>query len=104
MIPDPGEEYAVTDEAVSQTLVYRWYSSREKELLVEIAYRLPEEQTLDGPVEYRAVGGMWGTYAEAERTRLLILRDSDVLILIELFGGEEEELKAYAQHLAEANR
>ena len=102
-IPSPGEGYALTDEARGERLYYRWFTAPRRQLLVEIAYRLPEDVTQSENVELVELGGLWGTLSEAVGTELLILRDGEVFILIELFNGSREELMEYAEALTAAN-
>ena len=103
VLPSPGEEFTVTDEAVGETMQGRWYTSEEMEVLVQVAYRLPEDTSHTENVELVTVGRLWGTYHEAGGTRLLILRDGEVFIHIEFWGAEKETLFAYAELLAAAN-
>lgn len=103
-IPLPGPDYTVTDEARSERLAYRWFTSPDRELLVKIAYRLQEDRAAGGETEYVQLGPLWGTYCEADSTRLLILRDGPVFLLFESWGGTREELVEYAERLIASNR
>lgn len=104
VIPPLGDEYTVVDEGVGERLAYRWFTGPEYEVLVEIAYRLPEDMDGAENVEFIAAGGLWGTYCEAEDTCLAILRDRDVFILVEFWGGDRQAVLDYAERLVEANR
>lgn len=103
VIPDPGGDFTLTDEGASNKMAYRWFGSPEQELIVEIAYALPDEAVQDEKIEVMNAGSMWGTVSEAEHTQLLILRDGDVFIVIEYFNAGREELAAYAEAFAQAN-
>lgn len=103
VIPDPGEDYSLTDEASGENMTAKWFTSDKAELMVQIAYRLPEDPNSSENVDLVTVGPLWGTYQEAENTGLLILRDGEILILIETWGAERAELMSYAEMLVQSN-
>lgn len=103
VIPDPGGDLTVTDEGSSGKMAYRWFGSPEQELIVEIAYAVPEELAGDGQGEITAVGSMWGELWHGEHTELLVLHDGAICITIEYFNADRDELMAYAESLVRAN-
>lgn len=101
VIPSPGEEFTVRDEAAGQAMVYRWYGAEHSMVLVEIARELPEDAAQTEDAEAVTVGGMWGSYCAD--TRSLLLHDGAVSILIQYWNGEREDILAYAEAFAAAN-
>lgn len=102
IIPSPGEDFSLTNEAEGDNMLARWFTSDRMEALVEIAYRLPENTSADAG-EVVTVGDMWGTYRETGGTGVLILRDGDVYIHVEFWGADREEIMRYAEALVQAN-
>lgn len=103
VIPDPGGSFTLSDEAVGAQMSYRWFSSATQELIVEIAYEVPEEMEPGEDPEVVTVGPLWGTLTRTERTQLLILRDGDVYIILEYFHADRDELLSYAERLVAVN-
>lgn len=102
-IPSPGEGFRVTDEAVNERLAARWFRSDRQQVLVEIAYTLPEELAAPHEAEYVSVAGRDGTVYAADGAEYLILRDGDVYIFIAYFNADRQELLDYAALLAAQN-
>ena len=104
VIPSPGEGFSVTDEAVGTKTRGCWFTSADREMLVQIACRLPEGAELSDDAELLFVDDVPAYYEQTDTTRVLLLRDGGVLIRIEIWGAEQEELIDYARRLLEANR
>ena len=103
VIPSPGEDFAVTQTVDDERLVCRWFTSDTQELMVQIAYKLPQEITGLADTEPVEVNGTSAVYLEQGDQKLLELRDREVVIQIEYFNAEKDEVLAYAALLAEAN-
>lgn len=103
VIPSPGEGFEVTEESESERMTARWFTARRQQVLVEIAYKLPDELVKTADVEFVTVGGLPGTVYETDGIELMILRDGDVYILIEYFNADRQELTDYAEALAALN-
>ena len=102
VIPSPGEDFTVTDQAQSDTLNARWFTSAHQQVLVQIARQLPEESS-EGAAEAVTAGGLSGALYQSGSTQVLLLRDGDVLLRVQYFNGDRDTLLAYGQALAAAN-
>lgn len=103
IIPSPGEDFTVTDESQSERMTAKWFAGGRRQMLVEIAYKLPDELVKTEDIEYVTVGGLPGTLYETEGMELLVLRDGSVYILIEYFNAGREALMEYAEALLAQN-
>lgn len=103
IIPSPGEDFEVTDESQSERVTARWFTAERSQVLVEIAYKLPDELVRTEDIEYVTAGGLPGTLYETEEMSILILWDGDVYILIEYFNAGDSALMDYAAALAATN-
>lgn len=101
IIPSPGEDFSVTDEAEGERMAARWFKSDRQQVMVQIAYRMPED--IDTGQEFITVGGLPGTLTEADDTETLTLRDGTVIIRIQYFNADREELIGYAERLISMN-
>ena len=102
-IPSPGEEYAVSDELTSDSLAYKWFTYNDHEVLVLIAYSLPESEAEPGEREAAAVGDAAGWYSESGESRVLELRDGGVLIRVVFYNAERDDVFDYAGRLLSEN-
>ena len=100
VIPDPGEEFTLRDEAFTGGMAYRWFVTDRRQVIVEIAPELPENLSFQG--ESVAVAGLPAVYSEEEQA--LLLFDGNAEIYIGYWNGTREETIAYAETLLEANR
>jgi hypothetical protein len=104
VIPSPGEDFTVTETVDDQRLVCRWFTSAEQELMVQIAYKLPLEITgAEGTEIIDLNGRVAAVYLEQGEQKLVELRDGEILLQIEYYNADKEEVLAYAAALAEAN-
>lgn len=103
IIPSPGERYTVTDEAQSARMHGCWFTSEEREVLVQIAQSLPDGAEVSDDAEAVVVGGCAGLIEENGDTQVLILDDGGVMIRVELWGGDRDEIIDYAGRLLSAN-
>lgn len=101
-IPAPWEDYTIQDEASGERMVYKWFGGGRKQLLVEIAWQLPEDSNQPGELETVFFGDLWGTYCEENRS--LLLHDGAVSVYIRYWNGGREDVLAYAEAFIEANQ
>ena len=101
IIPSPGEGFAVSEEFSSDTLVYRWFKSEDADVLVQVAYVLPQIGAQDA--ESIQVGALQGICASADGSTYVEMRDGDILIRIVWSGSDREALLAYADTFEAAN-
>ena len=101
-IPDPWEDYELRGEAYTDTMTYKWFVHERKQVIVEIAYNLPEGMDDLSGGEAVAVGGVPGVYSAAEQA--ILLHDGGVDIFIGYWNGSREDTLAYAEALLDANR
>lgn len=103
IIPSPGEGFTVTDEAKSANMHGCWFTSDDREALVQIAASLPEGTEVSEDAEAIPVGDRWGTIEETESTCVLILNDGGVMIRVEFWGAQRDEVIDYAAGLLAEN-
>jgi len=101
-IPSPGEGYEITDESTGERVSYKWFTSSENEVLVEVGYRVTE-QTGDAAEAVVLGNGAAGTYCEEGNTKTVFLRDGDVNIRVTFSNAEREDVLSYAELLLSAN-
>lgn len=104
VIPSPGEDFTVQEEASGGTVVYKWFASDTKAVLVEIAGRLPEDAAVPEEAEPAAVEGGVGWYYELDAANYFRFTDGGAEILISFRNADRETLLAYAERFIEANR
>lgn len=103
-VPMPGPDFTLTEEAEGERMLYRWFTAGSREVLVQIALRLPQSDTETGPGEPQILsGGVLGSYYESGEGKTLILRDGEVLIRITVFRLSREELTEYAERIIAEN-
>ncbi len=101
-IPAPGDGYVVTDEAASERVQYKWFTSDEHDVLVEVAYQLPGGESDDGELLVLS-GGFWGSYREEGNQQIAVLHDGDIAIRITFSDAEKDDVVSYAELLASLN-
>lgn len=102
VIPAPWEEYEITDEGEGEAMVYKWFDGGRKQVLVEIAGRIPADYTVPADAAPVSPGGLYGLYSDTDET--LLIEDGGVYIVIRYWNVEEDEALAYAETLIAANR
>lgn len=100
-IPSPGDDFTVTDEASSERIAARWFKSDHQQVMVQIAYSLPDSSLVGQ--EYAAVCGIPAAVTETDDTQILTIQHGDVFIQIQYFNAERAELIAYAERLISMN-
>ena len=103
VIPSPGADFKLRDEAGSGTMQGRWFTNEARECMVQIAARLPGGSSLGDGAEPVEIGGLPGEYQDTGLTQVLLLRAGDTLIRIEFWGAERGEVIEYAERLIESN-
>lgn len=103
-IPSPGPDYALRDEAGSDTMQGRWFTSPAQECMVQIALRLPGGSSLGEGAEAVELGGLRGEYLDTGLTQVLLLHAGDTLLRVEFWGAERGEVVGYAERLIERNK
>lgn len=101
VIPDPWEEYELRGEAYSDTMIYKWFVHDRKQVIVEIAYNLPEGMDELSGGESVTVGDVPGVYSETEQA--ILLHHGGIDIYIGCWNGSREDAIAYAAALLAAN-
>lgn len=101
IIPSPGEEYEVKEDVSTENLAVKWFSAERRLLLVQIADALPELPEELG--ETVLIGGSAAFMSEAEGMWQLVMHDGDMLILMQMYNVERQELTDYAEMFAAAN-
>ena len=102
-IPSPGDAYEITDEAVSERVQYKWFTSDEREILVEVAYRLPGNDAEAAGEVLVLSGGLWGAYTEDGGTKTAVLHDGDIDVRITFSNAEKDDILSYAELIASQN-
>lgn len=104
VIPAPGGDYTVTDEASSERIRYKWFTSSEREVLVEVAYRLASGayDAADAEFVFLSDGSM-GTYREDDSSASVVLQDGEIDIRITFSNAVQEDVLSYTEQLIAAN-
>lgn len=103
IIPDPGDGFTLREEVAADHTAARWFEDGNRQLMVQIAWQLPEEPDEDDRLKTVVVGGIPGTLYDVDGDKQLILRDGRVVILIKMWQADTDEILAYASALTEAN-
>ncbi len=104
MIPSPGEGFTVTQAVDDERLLCRWFTSDVQELMVQVAYKLPAEIAgAEGSEPVRLGETIAAVYFEQGEQKIVELRDGEIVLQVEYFNAEKDEVLAYAALLAEVN-
>ncbi len=101
IIPSPGEDFAVTQEMATESMVYRWFSSEDANVLVQVATVLPAISSVSE--EGVQIGAMQGACGETDGGVYVQLQEGEVFIRIVWSGGDREALLDYAALFEEVN-
>lgn len=103
IIPAPGEDYEITDEATGDSMRYIWFTSSEREVLVEIANRLTDGAYDPGAEILFLSDGSMGAYSGGEDSASLVVQDGDIDIRVTFSNAEQDDVLSYAELLIAAN-
>lgn len=102
-IPSPGDEFVITDEVRSDRIAYKWFTSEDSEVLVEVAYNMLLSSGEQENAEKVNIGGVEGYYYRSDDKELLTMKKDEVYIRIAYFNSDRAELERYASELIRQN-